>query len=182
MDAPVIKRTLFLASQRTQISQSVKSLLYVKFLALDGPSVRETGQRLADGPDLLLPFLKLSTMFKVCGGRQRESIPDPDHKGKQDQRHDPLGLWKEKERWDHQYNCVRAATLFLFVFCDKHLEIWAKICKEIVINCGPHVVKHMFWMLYEHWTNSAQNTDRTRNILTSVSELSLVRISECNVV
>lgn len=74
------------------MSQSALSLLYVKFLAFDGPSVRETGQRLADGPDLLLPFLKLSTMFKVCGGRQRESIPDPDHKDKQDQRHDPLGL------------------------------------------------------------------------------------------
>lgn len=66
-------------------------LQYVELLALDGPSVRETGQCLADGPELLLPLLELSVVFKVCGGRQGESIPDPNHEGKQDQRHDPLG-------------------------------------------------------------------------------------------
>lgn len=70
------------------------SLLYVELLALDGPSVRETSQCLTDGPELLLPLLKLSVVFKVCGGWQGESIPDPNHKGKQDQRHDPLGPWR----------------------------------------------------------------------------------------
>lgn len=55
--------------QRIQMRQSaLESLLYVELLALDSPSVGETGQCLADGPDLLLPFLELSTMFKVCGG------------------------------------------------------------------------------------------------------------------
>lgn len=68
-----------------------ESLQYVELLALNGPSVRETGQCLADGLELLLPLLELSVVFKVCGGRQGESIPDPNHKGKQDQRHDPLG-------------------------------------------------------------------------------------------
>lgn len=67
-------------------------LLYVELLALNGPSVRQAGQCLADGPELLLPLLELSVVFKVCGGRQGESIPDPDHEGEQDQRHDPLGL------------------------------------------------------------------------------------------
>lgn len=55
--------------QRIQMKQTaLESLLYVELLALDSPSVCETGQCLADGPDLLLPFLELSTMFKVCGG------------------------------------------------------------------------------------------------------------------
>lgn len=59
-------------------------LLYVKLLAFDCPSVREVCQGLADGPELLFSFLKLSVVFKVSGGWQRESIPDPNHKGEQD--------------------------------------------------------------------------------------------------
>lgn len=45
-----------------------KILLYVKLLALKGPPVWETGQGLADGPELMLPFLQLFAVFKVCGG------------------------------------------------------------------------------------------------------------------
>lgn len=74
--------------------RSPESLLYVELLALDCSSVREEGQRLADSPELLLPLLELSIVFKVCGGWQGESIPDPNHKSKQDQRHDPLGPWR----------------------------------------------------------------------------------------
>lgn len=69
-------------------------LLYVKLLAFDCPSVREVCQGLADGPELLFSFLKLSVVFKVSGGWQRESIPDPNHKGEQDQRHDPKAPWR----------------------------------------------------------------------------------------
>lgn len=67
---------------------------YVEILALNGPPVREAGQGLADGPELLLPLLELSVVFKVCRGWQGESIPDPNHEGKQDQRHDSLGPWR----------------------------------------------------------------------------------------
>lgn len=68
-----------------------KSLLCVEVLALDGASVRERSQCFADGPELMFPLLKLMVVFKVCGGRQGESVPDAYHKGKQDQRHDLLG-------------------------------------------------------------------------------------------
>lgn len=89
-----------------------KILLYIKLPALKRPPVWETGQRLADGPELLLPFLQLFAVFKVCGGWQGESIPDPNHKGEQDQRHDPLRP-AEKEQtersglWGQEYllNC-----------------------------------------------------------------------------
>lgn len=63
----------------------------VELPALDAPSIGETGQRLADGSELLLPLLELAVVFEVCGGRQGESIPDSNYEGKQDQRHDPLG-------------------------------------------------------------------------------------------
>lgn len=43
-------------------------LLYIELLALNGPSVGEAGQCLADGLNLLLPLLELSVVFKVCGG------------------------------------------------------------------------------------------------------------------
>lgn len=44
-------------------------LLYIELLALDGPSaVGEMCQRLADGPDLLLPLLELAAVLKVSGG------------------------------------------------------------------------------------------------------------------
>lgn len=87
------------------------SLLYVELLAPDSAPVWETGQRLADGPELLLPFLELPTMLKVCGSRQGESIPDANHKGKQDQRHDLLVPSEEKrgERSGCQRNYVKAA-------------------------------------------------------------------------
>lgn len=71
-------------------------LLYVELLALDGPSVRELCQCLADGPDLLLPLLELPAMFEICGGRQGESIPQTDDEGKKD--HDPLMRGEKKNR------------------------------------------------------------------------------------
>ena len=61
----------FAVTERTQLRQSALvpgSLLYIELTALEGPSVRETGQSLADGPELLLPLLELSVVFKVCGG------------------------------------------------------------------------------------------------------------------
>lgn len=67
MHAPAIKWTTFFIAV-TENTNALESLLYVELLALDSPSVGETGQCLADGPDLLLPFLELSTVFKVCGG------------------------------------------------------------------------------------------------------------------
>ncbi len=71
MYAPVTKLTLFLQSLRAQLRESALlsgRLLYVELLALDSPSVREMGQCFADGSELLLPLLKLSVVFKVCGG------------------------------------------------------------------------------------------------------------------
>lgn len=81
MDAPVIKYSLSnfcIIKANTHLDYALclcavtlnmnESLLYVELLALDRPSVREKGQCLADGPELLLPLLELSIMFKVCGG------------------------------------------------------------------------------------------------------------------
>lgn len=79
-----------------------KILLYVKLLALKRPPLWETGQRLADGPELMLPFLQLFAVFKICGGWQGESIPVPNHKGEQDQRHDPLRP-AEKEQMEKSF-------------------------------------------------------------------------------
>lgn len=75
-----------------------KISLYVKLLALDRPFLWETGQRLADGPELMLPFLQLFAVFKVCGGWQGESISDPNYKSEQDQRHDPLNPAEKKKK------------------------------------------------------------------------------------
>lgn len=83
-----------LKKSTTETASFAKSLLDVELPALDGPFVGEAGQCLAGGPELLLPLLELAVVFKVCGGRQGESIPHPDHKGKQDQRHDPQGPWR----------------------------------------------------------------------------------------
>lgn len=86
-------------------------LLYVKLLALYRPLVWETGQRLADGPELMLPFLQLLAVLKVCGGWQGKSIPDPNHKGEQDQRHDPLSPEKEQKQGSEQEIYNKDCTL-----------------------------------------------------------------------
>lgn len=62
-------------------------LLDIVWSSLKCAAVRELAEFLGETFEVLLGFLKLFILLIISGCRERQAIPDPNHRGKQHHRH-----------------------------------------------------------------------------------------------